>query len=282
MKNSILTEIRIKYNEFSPAQKIIADFILKNLDKVILLSIGDLAGQCNTSETTIMRFVRKLGYDSYQVLKVMIAQDIADSTTQSIYEEIKEDDDVRQIAKKVIFSTINSIEDLNNLLDSDTIQRVVYRIKNARRVLIFGSGSSGAIAFDAFHKFSRLGVNVVNCVDSHMMSILSAHTKSDELLIAISHSGESREILDSAELAKENGAGIVAITSYKHSTLTKHADEVIYSSTNETKYRSDAMVSRIIQLVIIDILYVTYVLNQGKSAIEALNKSRLAVAKKKI
>lgn len=281
MKNSILTEIRTKYNEFSPTQKNIADFILENLDKVILLSIGDLAGYCNTSETTIMRFMRKLGYDSYQVFKVMIAQEIAENTTQSIYEEIRENDDVRQIAKKVIFSTVNSIEDLNNLLDNDTLQRVVEKIKNARRVLIFGSGASGAIAYDAFHKFSRLGINVVNCLDSHMMSILSAHTNPDELLIAISHSGESREILDAAELAKENGAAIVAITSYKHSSLTKYADEVIYSSTNETKYRSDAMVSRIIQLVIIDILYVAYVLNQGKSAIELVNKSRLAVAKKK-
>ncbi|QCX34096.1 MurR/RpiR family transcriptional regulator [Caloramator sp. E03] len=279
---NIFTEIRTKYNILSPIQKEIADFILNNSEEVIMLSISDLAQKCNTSETTIMRFLRKLGYSSYQVFRVKVAQELSDDSPKSIYEEIKPEDNISEIRKKVILSTVNSINDLNNILDDKSIEEVVDLICKSKRIYFLGVGASGIIANDAFHKFLRLGLNVITCNDSHIMNIMSAHTNSSDLLVIFSHSGESQEVLECAQLAKENGTKIVTITSYGHSTITKHADIVLLSSTNETKYRSDAMVSRIIQLVIIDILYVAVVLKLGPSYIKKVNKSRLAVAKRKI
>lgn len=280
--NNIFAEIRTRYNILSPTQKKIADYILSNRENVIMLSISDLAQKCNTSETTIMRFLRKLGYDSYQVFRVKVAQEVSGNSTRAIYEEIKSSDNVDDIIKKVIMSTVTSINDLNNILDDKAVETVVELICKCKRLLFIGVGASGIIANDAFHKFLRLGLNVITCNDSHIMSIMSTHTDSSDLLFVFSHSGESHEVLDAVELAKQNGAKIVAVTSYKHSTITKYADIVLLSSTNETKYRSDAMASRIIQLVIIDILYVAVVLKLGPSSIKKVNKSRLAVAKRKI
>ncbi|KYO66914.1 MurR/RpiR family transcriptional regulator [Thermovenabulum gondwanense] len=279
---SILAEIRTKYNILSPTQKKIADVILNSGDKVVLMSISELAEKCETSETTIMRFLRKMGYDSYQVFRVRIAQEFSDKTPRAIYEEIKPDDSIESIKNKVIQSTINSINDLERLIDGELLNDVVNMMKNAGRIYFFGVGASSAIALDAFHKFLRLGLNVYYCSDSHIMSIIGAHTTNSDLIFAISHSGESKEILDAVELAKENGTKVISITSYKNSSLTKLSEKVILSSTNETKYRSDAMVSRIIQLAIIDILYVALVLRLGPDSIDKVNKSRLAVAKKKL
>jgi len=279
---SILAEIRTKYNILSPTQKKIADVILNSGDKVVLMSISELAEKCETSETTIMRFLRKMGYDSYQVFRVRIAQEFSDKTPRAIYEEIKPDDSIESIKNKVIQSTINSINDLERLIDGELLNDVVNMMKNAERIYFFGVGASSAIALDAFHKFLRLGLNVYYCSDSHIMSIIGAHTTNSDLIFAISHSGESKEILDAVELAKENGTKVISITSYKNSSLTKLSEKVILSSTNETKYRSDAMVSRIIQLAIIDILYVALVLRLGPDSIDKVNKSRLAVAKKKL
>lgn len=105
MQNNLFTQIRTKYNILSGTQKKIADFVLSNADKVILYSISELAQQCDTSETTIMRFLRKLGFNSYQVFRVKMAQELSNESTQAIYEEIKADDGIKQIKQKVILLT---------------------------------------------------------------------------------------------------------------------------------------------------------------------------------
>lgn len=281
MENTF-SHIRTRHHTLSPAQKQIADFVLNNSDQVILASLSDLAEKCNTSETTILRFLRKLGFDSYQVFRVKIAQEIANHSGHSIYEEILVDDTLEQIRQKVIMSTVDSMQDLNNLIGTDLLDEVTRYILKASRIVFCGVGASGVVAIDAFHKFLRLGFNVSYYNDTHFMSIACANADANMLVVAISHSGESRDILEAVKLAKDNRAKVVAVTSYAHSSVSRLADVVLLSSSNETKYRSDAMVSRILQLVIIDILYVTVVLNLGHKGIDTVNKSRLAVAKKKV
>lgn len=279
--SSIFTEIRTSYNLLSSTQKTIADYILSHTDKVILLTISELADQCNTSETTVIRFLKKLGYSSYQVFRVKVAQEIAGDSTETIYEEIKEDDTNDQIKRKVIFSTVNSIKDLNNILDDDSIEKTVDILLHSNRIIFYGVGSSSAIASDAFHKFSKLALNVSFYSDPHFINIINSHLTENDVLFVISHSGESREILNCTNLALVNNAKVIAITSYKKSTLAKLATVFLLSSTNETKYRSDAMISRIIQLVIIDIIYISTFLRKSPDSHTALNKSRLAVAMNK-
>lgn len=281
MEDSVFSLVRTKYNSLSPTQKIIADYILANSDKVILLSIGELAQLCNTSETTVIRFLRKLNYDSYQVFRVKIAQELSDESTSSIYEEVSTKDSIGDIKRKVIQLTVSSISDLNNILDEKELISFTEAILAAQKSFFIGVGASGMIAADAYHKFLRLGLNTNFTSDSHIMSIACTHAKKEDLIVAFSHSGESREVLDAIQLAKERGAKIAAVTSYPNSSLSKISDIVLLSSSRETKYRSDAMISRIIQLVIIDTLYVATVLKLGSGGIRNVNKSRLAVAKKK-
>lgn len=278
MSSHPITEIKTKYNILSLKQKVIADFILNHHKEVILLTITDLAEQCKTSETTIIRFIRKLGYSSYQIFKVMMAQERAASSPQTLYEDIKRGDTAREIINKVIFSTVSSIDDLKKLIDDNVMNASVDLFSKAHRILFFGTGGSATIAQDAFNKFLRLGLNVIHDQNRNMMSVYCAHTGIHDLLFLVSHSGESGEIIRCASLAKENGAKIIALTSYRTSSLTKLADVTLLSSTNETKIHTDAMVSRIIQLVIIDIVYVGLVLRMEQQAIDKINKSRLAVA----
>ncbi len=279
---SLFTDIRIKYNTLSPTQKQVADFILNNSEQVILLPITDLAEKCNTSETTVVRFLHKMGFKSYQVFRVRMAQEITEQSVQGVYEEITKTDSPEQIREKVILSTVNSLQDLNRLIDGEVLDQVTDLIINSEKVLICGLGASGAVAMDAFHKFLRLGLNVVVFTDNHLMNIGCAHATPTTTVLAITHSGESRDMLEAVALAQETHAHIVALTSYQHSSVTKAADYVLLSSSNETKFRSDAMASRILQLVTIDILYVSIVLKLGRSAVLNVNKSRLAVAAKKM
>jgi DNA-binding MurR/RpiR family transcriptional regulator len=114
-----------------------------------------------------------------------------------------------------------------------------------------------------------------------MMSIICTHAKQSEVVLAFTHSGESRAILDCTELAKQNKVPIIVVTSYPNSSITKSASILLLSSTNEMRFLSDAVISRIIQLVIIDVLQTNILLRLGEQGIVNLNKSRIAVAKKK-
>jgi DNA-binding MurR/RpiR family transcriptional regulator len=228
-----------------------------------------------------MRFLRKLDYDSYQVFRVKVAQELSAESERSVYEEVNSDDSVSDIRKKVIQLTVSSINDMNNILKEKDLIAFTQEIKKAEKILFIGVGASSMIAEDAHHKFIRLGLNASFSRDSHIMSILCTHMDSNDMVVAVSHSGESREILDAVKLARSKGCKIASITSFARSSLSKISDITLLSSSRETEYRSDAMISRINQLVIIDTLYVATVLNMGHSAINAVNESRIAVAKKK-
>jgi len=282
MDNNILGLIRTRYHTLSPVQKRVADWILLNPNKVMLLSLSALANTCSTSETTIMRFLRKLDYDSYQVFRVMIAQEVASDPVATVYEEVKENDSIKEVKKKVINLTVSSIKDLDKILDEKQLNDFKEMLLHAKRIVFVGAGASSNIAADAYHKFLRIGLNVILCIDPHIMLIQSTHLDKNDVLVAISHSGESRETLDAAKEAKRKGARIAALTSYKLSSLSKIANVTLLSSSHEVAYRSDAMMSRIIQLIIIDIAYVLTVLALGPEAIDCVNKSRLAVAKNKV
>ncbi|WP_425058970.1 HTH-type transcriptional regulator HexR [Sporomusa carbonis] len=280
---SLFSIIRTHYHTLSSTQKLIADYVLNHSETAVLLSISDLAAECKTSETTVMRFLQKLGYSSYQVFRVKMAQELSGRVPQAIYVDIKDQeinssDDEAKIKRKVLSSVATSIHDLNHLINDDDLSQAVSLLYQANKILFFGSGGSAVVAHDAFHKFLRLGLNVVNEFSPHLMYLHCTHTTARDVIFLVSHSGESKEVIECANLAKKNQARIIALTSYKNSTLAKLADVCFLSSTSEKKYHTDAMVSRIIQLIIVDLLYVPLVLKLGQKGIRNINKSRLAVA----
>jgi DNA-binding MurR/RpiR family transcriptional regulator len=281
MQNALITTMRTKYHTLSVIQKKIADYVLSHTSEVILLSISDLAAKCQTSETTVMRFLRKLDYDSYQLFRVKVAQEIPHDYLESVYGEITDGDSVQTTIDKVIAATTHSIKDLHQLVTAKSIKKTVGLMKAARQIIFVGVGSSSFIAFDAYHKFLRLGMHVTASGDSHIMSMMASLATDKDVIVAVSHSGESRDILECVKRAKKNKAGVIAFTSYRNSSITRYSDIVLLSSANETKYRSDALVSRILQMVIVDMLYVAMVLEMGAGAVESINRSRLAVAGKK-
>ena len=281
MSNSVFSIIRTKYNTLSDSQKRVADYVLANADKVMLSSLSELASAILVSETTVIRFLRKLGYDSYQVFRVNIAQELSSGKAQNIYGEILQDDCAGVIIQKVVESTARSIRDSAEVISPEMLDHTVDLILGAQSIFLIGIGASAAPAFDLQHKLLKLGLNACFCHDPHMINIRCSILKEGALLIAFSHSGESREILDGVRCAKAAGAAVTAVTSYPKSSLATAADALLLSSSQEMQYRSDSMISRIIQMTIIDMIYVRCALKMGGSAHEFINRSSLAVAKNK-
>ncbi|MDO4288473.1 MAG: MurR/RpiR family transcriptional regulator [Eubacterium sp.] len=275
---SLLSDIRTKYNTLSKNQKVIADYILENPDSTSLLSITELAGKCSTSETTVMRFLKKLDYDSYQIFRVHLAKELIDSPRETINEEVSADDDTSAIKRKVIAHTTTAIKDLEYALDQETIDQAVALILSSRRIYFFGVGASLAIAVDATHKFAKIGLDVCHFQDSHLTNIVASHMTPEDLIFTISHTGESMEVLNAISIAKKQGAKVIAMGSFGNSTMARAADVFLSSSTNDKRYHSEAMASRIVQLVIVDILYLTAFMHNEPEHYTALNDSRIAVS----
>jgi len=280
MKPKVLSKIRASYSSLSSAHKNIASYILEHSDKVVQLTILELADQCNTSEATIYRFIRKFGYRSYQVFRIDIAQDSSTHDREPL-EEITKNDTTEMIMRKIVNASNTALSDLLTIITSTVVDKVSEKITTAKKIFVCGLGASAYISGDLYHKLIRLGINVSYSSDPHIIAIHVSQMDESDVVICVSHSGESNAILQSLEMLQTPSPTVVSITSYPYSSLARKSDFVLLSSSRETSYRPDAMVSRILQLVIIDMLTIRCLFLIGENAYDRIQSSRVAVARQK-
>lgn len=166
-------------------------------------------------------------------------------------------------------------------LNIESIESAINQIIDANRLYFFGQGLSGTIAEDGAHKFMRLGGMTISVKDPHYQAIYASHMNEKDMVVAISHSGETIDIINVCEMAHANGAFVLVITSNKMATLAKLADCILVTQAHETTRQSDAMISRMVQLALMDTLYTRVAAESGGEGKRNLNRSRLAVTRMK-
>ena len=177
MKGQIFSLIRTKYNTLSSSQKDVADYILTNPDKVMMNTLNEIAAACRVSETTVLRFLHKLNYNSYQLFRINLTQELSKDNQETVYDDVGFQDTEDEIIEKIIHSTVASIADSRQIIDPDSVKDVVGKIAGARRIVVAGVGASGFIAQDLYHKLIKLGLNAVCGNDPHIMNILATGRK---------------------------------------------------------------------------------------------------------
>lgn len=270
--------IKLLYNEMGKAEKQIADWIEKNPGKIISLSIVELAERCKCSEATIVRFSKRLGLSGYQELKISLA---AESGKEAVSTNITAEDSAYEMYEKVCNDIYCSLEKTKKSLNSKDMSLAAERICNANKIVVFGLGNSASVALDMSHKLMRAGLNAYAYSDNHMQVIAASHLEENDIAIAISHSGSSKDIVDATKTAKEHGASIIAITNSGKSPLLRHSDIVLSTSADETQYNILALNSRIAQLAIVDALYFYVVYNRSAEALESIKETEHALLSKK-
>lgn len=269
------SRIQEKLESLSKMERKTAECMAENQDKLIYASITELAELAGTSEATVTRVCTKLGYSGFQALKVSVARELV-SQQEKIHEDLKADSPPEMIIDKIFSSAIHTLTMTRKALDGKAVAGSIDALCRARCIVVIGNGNSGAIALDAQHKFLRIGLNVSAYTDDHMQMIAVVSMTKDDVLIAISHSGSSRDVAEAMQVAKENGATVISITNNGISPVSKLADIRLYTYSQETKYRTYAISSRMAELTIIDTLYTGVSLRLGDKAIqnfEALEKA---------
>ncbi|WP_371366413.1 putative HTH-type transcriptional regulator YbbH [Sporomusa rhizae] len=274
---SLFSRIRQHSNRFTHSQERIVTYIKDHVHEVVTLPINELAERCQVGDATIIRFYRLLGYENYHTFRIAMAKELMEDNVPPIYEEVENSDLFPDVLRKVTASTIQGISDLDGQINPVAIQDITAHLRAASVIHVIGLGASGVVAQDVMHKLMRLGLRINAYTDSHLMTIAASIAKPDEVFLAISHSGETTDIVRTLKLAKERGCYTCAITSYLESSITRLVPAYLLTSTRDTKMRSDAMISRIVQLVVVDILYVMLALQIGEPASERVTQSRQAL-----
>ena len=276
--SKILLDIKIKYENLSKTEKKIADYILNNPTDILPLFISELSETCGVSDASIVRFSKKLGFTGYQQLKIAVAKE---SGVRPIGANITKSDTAYDVFEKICDDIYCSLEKTKQSLCAEDLQACCDKILSADKILIFGLGNSASVAMDASHKLIRLGFNANAYTDNHMQAIAAAHTTDKSVVIGISHSGHSKDVIESMRTAKTNGATTIALTNHGKSPIVKVSSIVLNTVSDETNYRILGLSSRITQLAIIDTLYSYLVCNIGNIE-ERIDKTELVLRSKKI
>lgn len=261
-RGKILDTIGALQTSLTKTEKKIASAILSQPELLNQCSLSEVATQLDVGEATFIRFCRTLGYRGYTDFKLDLAIELATQEKDKrvlVDEDLLEQSNAKEVANKVKESLVNVIDETLNLLNFDELEKVVREIKKAKRIFLFGVGSSGLTAEDFKFKLMRIGFQVDAMTNNHFMYMQASLLKSDDLVIGISHSGYSEETNKALRLAKSNGAVTVALTHNLRSPITDLSDYVLINGNRQGLVQGDSLGTKMAQLFVLDLLYILLV-----------------------
>lgn len=267
------TQLTNKNLRLTKTDEIILSYVDENRSSIIYMTISDLSQETGTSDASIVRFCRKFGFKGFQDMKIFLAKGTSDPYVQ-IHEAITAEDSPDTIIKKTFASIQDTLESTRKDLSMDQFVRAGNALLHSNRIVIYGMGSSSSVAADMAHKFMRMGFRSESYSDSHLQIISSCSLNAGDVAIGVSHSGNSKDVVEALESAKKNGATTICITNNSSSPITKNrvSDIKLLTTSSETKYRVWGQTSRFAQLAIVDSLYTYIGFNKGKSVIDNIVK----------
>ena len=230
----------------------VASYVLENLDEVIEMRVVDLASKSSVSEPTVIRFCRAIGFDGFQSFKLQLAQQLGLGSVFTQF-AVEDSDTVADLLNKVFDTTVGSLITVRDEINSAVLEQAIDTISNARRVEFYGFGASGSVAADAQHKFFRLQLSSAAYTDPHIQRMSAISLGSEDVVVAISQSGETQALLESVELAREAGANVIGLAP-QNTSLSRLCNLAIYVNMEEDLESFTPVSSRIAHLVVIDVL----------------------------
>nr|WP_279077397.1 SIS domain-containing protein [Hafnia alvei] len=275
-----LQRITLNKDAFTPGERIIADYILANPDKLKQCSSQELASILNISQSSIVKFAQRLGFKGFTNLKMALIEEWGQQSKQNaeseqhLHNDINVHDTASVIAEKLFRAKQQALRMTTDSVNLAQLECVVAEIKAARRVQIMGMGGSSLVAKDLAYKLMKIGYPVMNEMDSHVQMTVAQSLGEGDVQIVISYSGALKEIFIAAQAAQEKGAKIIAITSLQDSPLRKLADFVLDTIADEARWRSSSISARTAQNTITDLLFVCLLQEDSERSRSFIHRSQ--------
>ena len=275
----LLIRMRNKYNSLSNAARKVAAYMLEEHEDAMYLSITQLAERSGVSEGTITKFSRTMGFDSFQQMKISLALEkkASNQDSNSYTGDIRIEDSLDEICSSVFMNNVESLRDTLKIIDVKKIKTAASKVLAAKKVDIYGSGASSVSALYAHLRFYRIGINSNDYSDSHKQIISASLLGKRGVALGISNSGQSFDVVNALECARESGATTICITSSDDSPIVKHSDIVLFSSSRDSAKLNESLCAPAVQLALIDAIYAAVISMKPDTFIQNLAKSSDAI-----
>ena len=254
IEKKVLDKILCVYKNLYEAEKKIADYVINNKEKVIEMTVSELATQSNVSEATIVRFCKKCDFKGFHDLKINIAKEMVNSNNDKISNEL-DFNNISQSLQNILANKIEELKQTISMIHEEDIKKILDAIKKARVVQFAAVGNTIPVAMDGTYKFNQLGIaSVTNTIWETQLAFAYTLTNKD-VVIVISNSGSSKKLVTLLEIANERQATTISITNHENSPVANESKYHINTATREKLFLDEFSFSRVSAMVIIEALY---------------------------
>lgn len=257
---------------FTENEKKIMNYIMENGNSITQMNSTELSQAIGTSQSAVIKFVKKIGYRSFTDFKMQVREDfISQEQVDSLKSQnVSLEDPLEDVIQAIYAESIDSLSQTYMNLDKEMIKKCIDHIEHAERVYLCGKGASYLPAQDLASKLLKFGMTVICIQDLETMELTAGSAREKDLYFFFSFSGESEELVRIMKKADRHGAETVVVTKNPASTLASMADICIEIVTNEPKYRAASMSSRIVFFSIVDVIFLGVLKNDLKTRLKKL------------
>lgn len=261
-----LVRMRAAYPALPPSERKVVDYILNHAQDMIRETLAEVALHSGVSDATVVRLCRSLGYNNFMELKLSLSRSL-DNPSGLIHEDVREGDGAASIARKVLQTSIQAVQDTLSVFDDTAFDRAIDLMHGADRILIAGVGTSGPLAHEMYNRLMRLRMNCHVHTDIYLQVIEAALLTDRDVVLLISQNGTSFGPIRTATEARRRGAKVIVITGNAVSALSELADVILLAVSHETNI--EAIDSRVVQHALVQAIYVALAMRMLASANES-------------
>jgi DNA-binding MurR/RpiR family transcriptional regulator len=271
----VLETVRDVLPQLLGEERLLAEYILLNYEQVPSLSLVQLAERAQVHPSAVVRFCEIIGCDGFHALHTALAQ--IDSVAAPVFFDQVREFDLEHIVGAVFDDIAQMIDETAKSLDIARLQQAVDAIMAADEILILGMGTSGSTAQEFAYRLQWIGVACKQYVDPHRQLMAVTLLDENDLVIAVSHSGRTKNVVDALKLAQERGARTMCITDFPHSPITRFADISICAVHVESSLGVEMVATRAAHLAIVDSIMVAVALGDRSRALSNIKKNERLV-----
>ena len=273
--------LRSKQDSLTKAGRTIAEYLTQNAQQAQYWSISVLANQCGVAEATISRFCRALGFDSYNEMRIALARANA-SVDTPVGEMLEPGVNTMTLCRHAGALAAKAINDTAAVTDPDAVDRAAALLQRAKQVFCFGQGSSQLLANDIWARFSSLSTKFHTAGDNHMQAITASLMAPEDVVLFVSYSGATRDMMETLRLAKANGASVILLTHSLNVPGAALADVVLPCGAGQSPLDGGSLPAKIAMLFAAEVLVLRYMVDNQELASIAQVRTKRALAPKQL
>lgn len=252
----ITQQIKRLYCNLTTAERKIATYVIEFPQEVTGLTVHQLAEKCGVASSAVIRFCKAIQLQGFSELKLELARELGSKREEqkNTLPVVGHESGTEGVVRKVFQAGMDTLQDTLDKLDFSKIEKMSEFLVKAKHIFIFGLGTSSTVVLDAQYRLSQLGLWATACTDILLMGVTGANLEEGDVVLAISHSGRTKAVVDAVRLAKKKGATVLAITSFTDSFLYKESDVAATVFADEVTYPVEAVSARVAHICMVDSL----------------------------